>query len=101
MCDESDLLPQGDLLKDGKMIKWRVKRWFWIELEAAELLYSGSQGGAPRGSYSLSNCYCRADIVPDGDSAIVLVLPSGLKKLYPPQVPFLSSSSQPPTSNNL
>jgi hypothetical protein len=87
MCDESDPLPQGELLKDGKMIKWRVKRWFWIEPEAAELVYSGSQGGTPRGAYSLSSCYCRADLVRDGDSAIVLVLPSGLKKFYPPQVP--------------
>jgi hypothetical protein len=88
MCDESTALPQGELLKDGKMLKWRLKRWFWIEIEPPRLVYSGSEGGAPRGSYSLDSCYCRADITgsgPDRDCAIVLILPTGLKKFYPAQ----------------
>ncbi len=88
MCDDSTPLPQGELLKDGKMLKWRLKRWFWIEMDPPQLLYSGSQGSAPRGSYSLNNCYCRGDVGesgPDSECAVVLVLPTGLKKFYPAQ----------------
>lgn len=88
MCDESTPLPKGELLKDGKMLKWRLKRWFWIEAEPPRLVYSGSEGGAPRGSYSLENCYCRADISgdgPDRECAVVLVLPTGVKRFYPAQ----------------
>lgn len=88
MCDESTPLPKGELLKDGKMLKWRLKRWFWIEAEPPRLVYSGSEGGTPRGSYSLENCYCRADITGDGaerECAVVLVLPTGLRRFYPAQ----------------
>jgi len=88
MCDDSVPLPQGELLKDGKMLKWRVKRWFWIEVDPPRLVYSGSQGGSARGSYSLDNCYCRADISgtgPDRLCAIVLMLPLGIRKFFPVQ----------------
>jgi hypothetical protein len=92
MCDDSTPSPQGELLKDGKMLKWRLKRWFWIEMQPPQLVYSGSQGSAARGFYKLDHCYCRADIAgsaPDGECAIVLILPSGLKKFYPTQeLPF-------------
>jgi serine/threonine protein kinase len=88
MCDDSAPLPQGELLKDGKMLKWRVKRWFWIESDPPCLVYSGGQGGSVRGSYPLHNCYCRSEISgsgPDRDCAIVLMLPSGIRKFFPAQ----------------
>jgi hypothetical protein len=88
MCDASTPFQEGELLKDGKMLKWRLKRWFWIELEPPRLLYSGSKGASARGSYSLSDCYCRADVSGSGPStecAIVLILTTGLKKFYPAQ----------------
>jgi hypothetical protein len=70
------------------MIRWRVKRWFRISMEPPRLVYSGSQGSADRGFYSLDNCHCRSEFISSGDErecAIVLILPTGLKKFFPAQ----------------